>query len=146
MTSNKFTNTLLFLTRTFNELHHNSRTIIEQSFKLTKSNLFIYVAPKLAPIANTVKNRLEIRLLLNHFYANSLKIDPRVNVVCLLPPERLVKYGVGYDLVLTDLGFSAEGEASIRDHLRARFETQSGFEVRPMDDCLQPAVEPFEVN
>lgn len=139
MSVTKVKSTLLFLTSTFNELIQNSGNLLEHSFKLTQSNLFIYVAPKLPPIVSVAKTRPELRRLFGEFYINSLKFDPRVNVVCLLnnlPSPSPVKSSLDYDLVLTDFQLSGDSEQSIRSHLTSNF-VKCDFQMRSIETSLQ---------
>jgi phosphopantetheine adenylyltransferase/dephospho-CoA kinase len=136
----KVKSTLLFLTSTFNELIQNSRNLLEHSFKLTQSNLFIYVAPTLPPIVSVDKSRPQLCRLFGEFYVNSLKYDQRVNVVCLLnnlpTGSRPVKSNLEYDLVLTDFQLSDDLEQSIRSHLKSNF-VKFDVEMRSIEPILK---------
>lgn len=140
--SHKFKNTLLFLTRTFDELHKNAHNLIEQSFRLTQSNLFIYIAPKLTPIVNATKTRTQIRFLINEFYSNSIKLDPTINVVCILERFKHLKYNIEYDLVLTDSRLDPESEIPIRNHLNLSF-LEINAELRSIYQESSLSIEPI---
>lgn len=139
MYQNKFKTTLLFLTKTFNELLNNSHNLIEQSFRVTQSNLFVYIAPSIPKVVNATKTRPEIRLLANEFYSTSLKLDPKINVVCVWNNENQglqVKYRFDYELVLIDSKLSGDLEALVRNHLGLNFSKNDIYSMQEIDESL----------
>lgn len=115
-TSHKVTTSLLLLTQTLHDLKYNARHLIEESFKLTHSNLFIYINPLLG-IRNQsliIQDKFNLRALVNQFYQSSYRIDPNVNVVCLLHnihnhgKHQLQANSLNYDLILSDFNNQSE--------------------------------------
>ena len=111
MTSFKVKNSLLLLTQTISELRQNVKPLLEESFKHTNKNLFIYFNPLdakrniLEP--TQLEDRYQLKLLINQFYQNSSKLNPDVNITCLLHNVHSIKsnfkLNLDYDLILTDL-------------------------------------------
>ena len=120
---NKVKNSLLFLTQPLDNLKFNLKHLLEESFKYTGENLYIYINPLLnksakhetAPIAFTpqiITDRLKLKYLLHNFYQKSYKLDPSINVMCLLNNIHAAKIQdslenkstkFDYDMILTDL-------------------------------------------
>jgi hypothetical protein len=132
----KVKNSLLLLTQTLADLKPNVKHLLEESFKRTKNNLFIYINPVLGKVLATstdtsscepaassplapkliIEDRFQFRAIINNFYQSSNRLDPNVNVFCLLhdihqssdkSSKRVFK--LNYDLVLTDTGNLATG-------------------------------------
>jgi len=107
----KVRNSLLVLTQTLDELKPNLKGIIEESFKYTNENLYVYFNPLRATRAKSVfepqliTDKLKLRSILNSFYQNSFKLNPQINVTCLLNNIHALNNTtrLNYDLVLTDL-------------------------------------------
>jgi hypothetical protein len=122
--STKFKNTIFLLTQTFNELRQSGRYLLEEGFKCTQSNIFIDLNPKIGA-AIKLKTKPELRLLAGEFYENSVKLDPRVNVVCLMHNVHRdvprVKAKLAYDLVLTDESLSGDVVEMVRSYLETNF-------------------------
>jgi len=123
---NKVKNTLLFLTQTLDELKFNIKPILEESFKYTNENLYIYINPlinkssKQASIqsSNTIDpqpitDRFKLKSILSTFYQKSFKLNPKVNVTCLLnnvhaasKMNKALK-NFKYDAILTDISIKS---------------------------------------
>ncbi len=111
----KVKNSLLFVTQTLSNLKLNLKYLLEESFKLTNDNLFIYINPIVATNNNNNlqlnkllhNERYQLKLILNQFYQNSFQLNPNVNVTCLLSNihnyQIKSRHQLEYDLVLTDL-------------------------------------------
>jgi phosphopantetheine adenylyltransferase/dephospho-CoA kinase len=125
MSSTKAKNSLLLLTQTLNELKPNVKLLLEESLKRTKNNLFIYINPLLRKVLATseaasptnnpnvaqqvvIEDKFQLRKIINQFYQNSNRLNPNVNVVCLLHnihqnvENNSKKANLNYDLILTD--------------------------------------------
>ena len=122
MSCAKVKNSLLFLTQTLHDLKSNVKFLLEESFKQTNTTLFIYIHPLITNNNNQIENQVkrwknanqliiedrnQLRTLVNQFYQNSNRLDPNINVICLLhnihqtnKPKNNFK--LSYDLVLTD--------------------------------------------
>lgn len=123
--STKVKSSLLLLTQTFSNIRNNIKPILEETFRYTNHNLYIYINPKLnnhlsssssssSNLSNSgnkeqLSDRYQIKILLNQFYQSSFKINPKINVTCLLHNyhpyscKRDTKHDFNYDLVITDL-------------------------------------------
>lgn len=113
----KAKNSILLLSQTLNDLKLNLKHLVEESFKHTNNNLFIYINPYLNKILSNPINdstllfndRYKLKLLINQFYQYSLKLNPNINVTCLLHNvHKQTKLNekqnyLNYDLILTDL-------------------------------------------
>jgi len=111
----KVRTSLLVLTQTLDELKPNLKGIIEESFKYTNENLYVYFNPLRATRATLaaksvfepqlITDKLKLRSILNSFYQNSFKLNPQINVTCLLNNIHALNNitTLNYDLVLTDL-------------------------------------------
>jgi hypothetical protein len=109
---NKVKSSLLLLTQTFNDLKPNVKYLLEESLKHTNNNLFIYLfnANKYLNQSGHVIDKYQLKLLMNQSYTQSFKLNPNVNVTCLLhnvhanQSAHLSKLSaqLKYDLVLTD--------------------------------------------
>lgn len=106
----KCKNSLLFLTQTLSDLKLNLKYLLEESFKKTNENLFIYINPILnsnnLQITYLHNERYQLKLIVNQFYQNSFKLNPNINVTCLLSNihnYKLSRHQFNYDLILTDL-------------------------------------------
>ena len=90
-------NSLLILTQTLDDLKFNLKSIIEESFKHTNQNLYVYINPLSkngqtyhAKSTNTsfepqlITEKIKLRHILTSFYQNSFKLNPEINVTCLL--------------------------------------------------------------
>lgn len=153
MSINKVKSSLLFLTHTFHDLKRNANYLLEESFKYTNTNLLIYINPFLrsdsvnrsvsSSVNSTLIDRRQLRALIAQFYANSYRINPNVNVVCLLHNihnERLKRSSTApktvsplfnYDLVLLDsLNENDNLEQQVREYLSAHLDNdkQTKFE------------------
>lgn len=123
---NKVKNTLLFLTQTLDELKFNIKPILEESFKYTNENLYIYINPLInkssqqASIqsSNTIDpqpitDRFKLKSILSTFYQKSFKLNPKVNVTCLLnnvhAASKMNKASKNfkYDAILTDISIKS---------------------------------------
>ncbi len=117
-TVNKVKTSLLVLTQTLDELKPNLKGIIEESFKYTNEHLYVYFNPiqqtKSFPTVKTsfepelITDRLKFRSILSSFYQKSFKINPKINVTCLLNNIHASrafsnKTRLNYDIILTDL-------------------------------------------
>jgi phosphopantetheine adenylyltransferase/dephospho-CoA kinase len=120
----KAKNSLLLLTQSLSELKPNVKLLLEESLKRTKKNLFIYINPLLGKVlteehaAGTknsnpnqqiiIDDRFQLRTLINQFYQSSSRLNPSVNVVCLLHNIHQSveinsrKAKLSYDLILAD--------------------------------------------
>lgn len=146
MSQKLFRNTLLFLTSNANELIPNSRNLIEHSFRLTQSNLFVYFVPGVVPaLVSVSKTKPELRLLVAEFYKASMRVNPNVNVVCLLHNIHLdkpvVRSGLDYDAVLTDVKLNVDLEKSIRSHLEPIF-SKLDYEIHSVEASLEKVESP----
>ena len=118
---------MLFLTQTLNDLKPNVRYLLEESFKHTNEQLYIYINPlsesqrqrtKLVESVSLSAERYQLKLILNQFYQSSFTLNPNINVTCLLHNvhsavelgnqrfrDNLLKpaNNFKYDLILTDL-------------------------------------------
>jgi hypothetical protein len=110
----KVSNALLFLTQTLSDLKRNVVPLLEESIKYTSNNLYIYISPS-AKLPNNIaqlEDRYELKNLLANFYQSSFRLNPDLNVTCLLhnfhhnfkqfSPSSNIKQK-DYDLILTDL-------------------------------------------
>lgn len=117
MSSNKKI-TLLLLSQQLNELKLYLKPLIEESLKYTKNELFVYINPSLksrlinSEIEQTlIQDRLLLKQIVNQFYQYSFKLDPEINVTCLLHNVHQVTKPIGinskfsYDQILTDFLF-----------------------------------------
>jgi cytidyltransferase-like protein len=131
---NKVKSALLFLTQTLDDIKLNHRQILEESFKYTKENLYIYINPLLETknqlrstsstlsqaqslsqqtiqdnlnVPQLIDDKYKLKLILNKLYQNSFKLNPKINVTCLLNNVHSIKLNnsiyFNYDLILTDL-------------------------------------------
>lgn len=123
---NKVKNSLLVLTQTLEDLKFNLRGIIEESFKYTNENLYVYFNPlhkspsqhlaavkcaQFEPRLITTESKLQLRHILKSFYQSSFKLNPKINVTCLLNNVHALNGVNGaattkkfdYDMILTDL-------------------------------------------
>lgn len=113
----KARSSLLLLTQTLDDLKLNLKHIIEESFKYTNENLYVYINPlkssiKSSPIAfepHLITENFKLKLLLNSFYQKSYKLNPNINVTCLLNNvhashlKSKIRAKFEYDIILTDL-------------------------------------------
>lgn len=110
--------TLLLLTQQLNELRFYIKPLIEESLKYTKNELFVYINPSLKSrlinpeIEQTlIHDRLMLKQIVNQFYQYSFKLNPEINVTCLLHNVHQVtkpisiKSKLNYDQILTDFLF-----------------------------------------
>lgn len=120
---NKVKNSLLFLTQTLDELKPNIKHLLEESFKHTNENLYVYINPLVLKTENQsplqINNQLQtpkfltdkfkLKHLLHSFYQKSYKLNPRINLLCLLNNVHGVatKSNLNYDIILTDLSKSS---------------------------------------
>ena len=125
---NKVKNSLLFLTQTLDDLKFNLKYILEESFKYTNENLYIYINPLasnksklsyqspqlllLNDEPKLINDKYNLKLLLNKCYQNSFSLNPNVNVTCLLNNVHSSmlnknKFNLDYDLILTDLAINS---------------------------------------
>ena len=109
----KAASSLLLLTQTLSDLKRNAVPLLEESIKYTTSNLYIYISPfqKISNLSLQLEDRFELKLLLANFYQNSFRLNPNLNVTCLLHHfHRNVKNlstssnisKKYYDLIITD--------------------------------------------
>lgn len=123
-------NTILLINQTLSELNLNINYLLEESFKYTKQNLFIYCLNPPNNNNNTDLNndlsgvnhidRFQLKSIIKQFYNYSFKLNPKINVSYLLP-SRLVpirsyieRYGYfNYDLILTTDNISSRDESKI---------------------------------
>ena len=123
----KVKNSLLFLTQTLDDLKFNLKYILEESFKYTNENLYIYINPlasnkskfyqspqllHLNEEPKLINDKYNLKLLLNKCYQSSFNLNPNVNVTCLLNNVHSSmlnknKFNLDYDLILTDLSINS---------------------------------------
>lgn len=139
-------NSLLFLTQTLTDLKSNVKYLLEESFKHTNNNLFIYINPFVGKILNASNNsnsggsggsdysynlnsnidRYQLKSIINLFYQSSIKINPNVNVTCLLhnlgKPVVTIKQpivsNIDYELILTDTDINSGNDDKVIDFLK----------------------------
>lgn len=114
--ANKVKNSLLFVTQTLDDLKFNLKHLLEESFKYTNENLYIYINPrdtrqqqseKVAP--QIITDRLKLKYLVHNFYQKSYRLNPNINVTCLLNNVHAAqrfnqKPGlIDYETIITDL-------------------------------------------
>jgi phosphopantetheine adenylyltransferase/dephospho-CoA kinase len=88
---------LLLLTQSLKEIRTNLNSIVEESLGYTSESLYVYINPiasQIEPVNHTangnkamptlIEDRCLLRTIVNNFYENSLRINPNVNVSCLL--------------------------------------------------------------
>ena len=146
----KVKSSLLFLTQKLSDLKKNVVPLLEESIKYTNNNLYIYINP--APLKNSKEphhstmtlpleeDRFQLKLLLAKLYQNSFKINPNVNVTCLLHNYhnsfKIVSpsaYSVlhEYDLILTDS--ISDDHVLIESHLQLNLPNfKRSFEKIPL--------------
>lgn len=118
----KAKSSLLFLTQTLADLKTNVKYLLEESFKKTNENLYICINPSTSinnlQLAYLHDERMQLKLILNQFYQNSFKLNPNINVTCLLSNihqldhyASLSRHTLNYDLVLTDCLIKPDDEA-----------------------------------
>ena len=124
----KVSNALLFLTQALSDLKKNVVPLLEESIKYTNNNLYIYISPS-AKIPNTLaqlEDRFELKHLLAKFYQNSFRINPNLNVTCLLHNYHHSVKNISsssninqknYDLILTD--FSLNDNSFVEQYLNS---------------------------
>jgi len=119
--ANKAKNSLLFLTQTLDELKSNLKHLLEESFKYTNENLYIYINPLInndhrqqQVVPQVITDRLKLKYLLHNFYQKSHTLNPKINVTCLLNNVHAAKMlrqqkpgQIDYDMILTDLSQSS---------------------------------------
>ena len=118
----KAKSSLLFLTQTLADLKTNLKYLLEESFKKTNENLYIYINPisrrqdedysvtnckSSLKITYLCNERYQLKLILNQFYQSSFKLNPNINVTCLLSnvhtySNKASRHQLDYDLILTD--------------------------------------------
>lgn len=131
---------LLVLTQSLNDIKKNLNQLIEKSLTYTSESLFICINPINCKLVKATSAPVEqhkmlkmfnkptylinhdrylLKLIIQKFYTISLKINPKVNVNCLLnnivPPtvESLVsndKVALNYEIILTDLTANNDDE------------------------------------
>lgn len=115
--ASKVKSSLLFVTQTLDDLKFNSKHLLEESFKYTNENLYIYINPlvtKQQPIEKVtpqiITDRLKLKYLLHNFYKKSYTLNPKINVTCLLNNVHAAKRFnqqkpglIDYDVIITDL-------------------------------------------
>lgn len=123
---NKVKNSLLLLTQTLDELKFNIKPILEESFKYTNENLYIYINPLInkaskqqllqSPITidpQLINDRFKLKSILNTFYQKSYKLNPQINVTCLLNNVHVASKinktskNIEYDAILTDISIKS---------------------------------------
>lgn len=134
-------NSILLINQTLNELKFNINYLLEESFKHTNNNLFIYcLNPSSTAGNNNNKNlpklidKFQFKTIIKQFYQSSFKLNPGINVNCLLPitqesNEKFLiknslnhKYGYFYyDSILTDINHDNQIDESILQNFIQEF-------------------------
>ena len=124
----KVSSSLLFLTQALSDLKRNVVPLLEESIKYTNNNLYIYISPspKIPNTLSQLEDRYELKNLLAKFYQNSFRLNPHLNVTCLL---HNFHHGVhnltsasnlnknDYDLILTD--FTVKDNSFVEQYLNS---------------------------
>jgi hypothetical protein len=134
-------NSILLINQTLNELKNNINYLLEESFKHTNNNLFIYCLNPFNTVVNSNNKKLsksidrfQLKTIIKQFYISSFKLNPNVNVNCLLLNTREInskfliknslheKYGYFYyDSILTDVNHNNEIDEPVLQKLIKEF-------------------------
>jgi phosphopantetheine adenylyltransferase/dephospho-CoA kinase len=139
----KATNSLLLLTQTLNDIKLNVKLLLEESFKHTNNNLFIYINPFLSKYLSNdlnktqnlqlIEERSQLKYLISQFYTNSNRLNPNVNVFCLLnnvhSQNTSNKLGLSYDLVLTDYIKLKEHQETLKNFISSNLSSGKSVNV-----------------
>lgn len=147
---NKVKNSLLFLTQPLDNLKFNLKHLLEESFKYTDENLYIYFNPLLnkspkqetSSVAFTpqlITDKFKLKHILHNFYQNSYKLNPSVNVTCLLNNVHASKFkdtfdkkstNFEYDMILTDLSTNSPLYPTLLKYFNSKPETKPIYSIR----------------